>query len=277
MAAIATRTRNVSAANTNNLEPASSWRLPPMRLQEIRDVAQGVEETNAGICTRYLLDELERAGPPGEDSIAMFDAERFCDEYAVLGHASVQGWRSRILRCRRALRSLVDDALPPSRRDHEAVGVLHVAYGHPDPIVREWPNNALEFLGPELAPLVRYVQATEQVRLDLVRSEVMIRRSIHRPGDGEVIDVVDLGRHRGTDRWLDRVVSSGDAIRHVMGEPHVPQRPGEEREAWNRRRQARKDAHAAKRTSFLVQAKYEADMMLTRASVRYHEAWRATK
>jgi hypothetical protein len=257
------------------------------------DVARGVEESNAGVCTRYLLDELERKGPPGEDEIAMFDAERFVDRYDAsplekeLG-AKLGAWRARMKRARRAL------ALLSGASENRFVAVLHVAYGYPDPSTREWPKTAIDFLGAELTPLVRYVDATEVIRRQLVREGVPKQRALASSWvtrfalrrvrkQLEVPELIDLMSHRAAERYLDAIISSGDALRFVFGgpsEPHPKREPEDEPGAFERRAatwNALRDAHNARRTSFLVQARVEADRLLSDASRAYLAAWRASK
>ncbi len=272
-------------------------------------MARGVEETNAGVCTRYLLDELEAKGPPGEDDIRLFEAERFVDRYVQLtgyltklfGESNVVDWRARMHRCRRALRMLSESG------DHRSVAILHIAHGPPDPMTRDWPSASVDFLGPELVPLVRYTDATEIVRKRLVREELVRPRgdaatmafvirncTEHRSEAGRAIgwtnsnkwererlgelgEVVSLSRYREAEEYFDKATSSGDALRYIFGEDMPPREHGETKESWQARREARQDTRARHRAEFLVAARDEACTMLTLASRAYHRAWAAAK
>jgi hypothetical protein len=282
---------DVTAANDHR----DTWRLPAHHVQDLRDVAKGVEETNIGVCTRYLLDELERKGPPGEDEVAMYEAERFCDRYDAsevdkLMGETVGPWLRRIQRTRRAL------ALISEGGDHTTIGVLHVAYGYPDPLTRHFSRTTTDFLGPDLVSLVRYTDATEVIRRELVRAgtdqQVALSgsgmtayalrdcKTFEAPIQG---DVVDLTRWRAANRYLDKVITSADALQSVFDtypEPQPKKVPGEEPELHERRRvawEARRDTHSARRTTFLVEVRVEADRMLTKASRVYWEAWRSLR
>ncbi len=148
------------------------YRLSEDREQDLRDVALGVEETNAGVCCRYLVDQL--AGGGGHADVDddgyvhhLEAVERFVERYGDFGkHRLVRDWRNRMARCRRALARLSLAGL------HRHVSVLHVAHGQPDPLARQFPE--LDSWGP-LASLARYTDAVERVRLEMARAEAASR------------------------------------------------------------------------------------------------------
>lgn len=253
-----------------------SWRLPAHHQQDLRDLARGVEETNAGMHTRCIGDEEEVHGaiPDEHDPVAMYDAEQFCHRFRVW---LAGGWRQRVQRARRAIHAL------ERAGEHGVVGVLQVAYGYADPITRAWPRPVHDAIGdPHLASLLRYTDATEERRAGLVRRELLRGAGAPPPSQGprELGVLIDIVRVRERGRWLDRVVTSGDALRDALacfGDPRPPKRPGEDKAAYAERCgpwAARRNAHDARRTSFILAARADADALLTAASRRYGEAWR---
>jgi hypothetical protein len=93
--------------------------------------------------------------------------------------------------------------------------------------------------------------------------------------------VIDMSKVRERERFLDRVISSGDALREALA-PYWEQKPkrkqGEHKTAYADRCRPyyeREHEHNAHRTAFVVEAAKQADAMLTNASRAYHDAWRA--
>lgn len=278
------------------------WRLPPALRQDLRDVACGVEESCAGICTRYLLDELERSSPPPADDVSLFEAENFVERYVIpgrmlvklFGPRAVNDWRARVLRARRALTRLA------LKGDHEAIGTLHNAYGPGDPMTRAWPKASLDYLGPELTPLVRYVDATEVVRKQLVRENAVHYASsaatmafalrncteavdlekmnlFERKALTASAEVISLQRFREREHYFERVITSADALRHIFDEKPVLQYPNETKAEWGERWSAQRDEETRRRAGFLTIARAEANLLLTSASRRFHTAWCGVK
>lgn len=144
-----------------------TWRLPPNHVQDIRDVALGVEESNAGVCCRYLIDQLASAGSldvDEEDGYVhrLHEIERFVERYGDFGRIpQIVTWRMRIARTRRAI------ALLRTRGNATHANVLMVAYGHDDPFA----SMLVGILGRELANLARYTDAVELRRIEMVRVE----------------------------------------------------------------------------------------------------------
>lgn len=267
---------------------ASEWRLPAQHRQDIRDVAYGVEESEAGVCTKYLLDELERKGPPPEGDVLLFDAEAFVEQYVMntlllkkLFGAHVIDWRERILRSRRAFARLYECG------DHHSVGVLHMAYGPPDPITKDWPRTSQDFLGRELVGLVRFTDGTEHVRKMLVRERAIPRPDPNAFGNWfatrnmeptqPIEETIELARVRERERHYDAVISSGDALRFIFEVAPVPRLPNEEKQAWNDRRSSTRNAEDQRRAAFLTVVRMQASAMLANASRAYHAAWMASK
>jgi hypothetical protein len=288
------------------------FRLPPDRAKDLRDVARGVEETDAGVCCSYLVDHMSGEGADFDEH-ALQDAERFAEQSLSFDDLDkvhvVRDWRARLVRARRALRLLHD------RGDGRAVAVLHVAHGHPDPITRDHA----ELLGMReergvnpLGSLARYTDEVERRRQEMISRE--LRASLPRRGaryreggdlramaaaDGydpdhvaEMIDLIDARERR---ERLDRVITSGDALRDALLpflEPgpsprwivvaeradHTEVRRETGAEVASRRagRDAREAAHRERREAFLSRVRADAARMLSRAEKAYHDAWLAS-
>ncbi len=256
------------------------WRLSRDRAQDLRDVACGLEESDVGIRTRYLFDEMERehGRPAGFDHVPLHDVESFCDRFDVMEAFGVNQWRARIRRCRAAIRRMQI----AGDRDHAAA--LHVVHGPRCPFVRALDRQVLDHLG-ELTPLLRYTATTEAARKALVREQ--LARSGHhgRPSAGGLAPlavVVSLSDYRERERFLDRVTSSGDAVRTALAafaDPAPRPQPQESRSAFDTRQRSfadRSRAHADRRRAFLDEGRADADAMLTRASRAFHAAWLAS-
>lgn len=255
--------------NTRNAnDDVDTWRLPPNHVLDLRDVATGVEESNAGVCCRYLIDHMSSTSSPDVDAEdgyvhRLHEIERFVERYGDFGKIPfIASWRNRITRTRRALERL------RHRGDHRHADVLMVAYGQPDPFASMLAGP----LGRELANLARYTDAVELRRIELVRIETA------RLADAQG-DVIDLARRRAQFEWASKAISSGDAVRHALAAFHeAPCTPleGEGRLAFEARKEARKErqrAHDAKREAFLLDTKVDARRMLVRAERAYHDAW----
>lgn len=276
------------------------YRLPANHVQDLRDVARGVEESDAGVCCSYLVDSMSGEGSDFDEH-ALNALERFAEQSLsfeflaeMFGAAVVSHWRARVSRCRRALDRL--------RRagEHGNACVLFVAHGYPDPLVRQIPE--LADLGPLLGSLARYTNATEERRLELVRAESA--RSSRAPGtvpedavSGErwaaLYDLVHMREVRAS---VDRILSSSDALRAALAvfpEPEpVPgfvlagdapadgegprlrrKESAREFEARKASRKERQTAHRDRRDAFVTAVRIDAAKMLSRAEKAYHEAW----
>lgn len=278
----------------------SVWRLPQNHVADLRDVTRGVEETDAGVCCKYLIDSTSGAGSDF-DEVALEDAENFCEQNHIWDHALVGTWRERIKRCRRAFERM------HHRGHHKHVSVLHVVYGYPDPMTRDFPKKMLDNLG-DLASLARYTDVVEVRRQEMARleaTEVANRKVIISPTKdlpshwksandeiGEWDDRVQTGdedsrvairqnlpvagapfladvmRHREQYERALRIISSGDALRSMLA-------PAEEQGSYepDDHFEQRKLNVESKRDLFLVQVKIEATKMLELASLFYHSAW----
>lgn len=243
-------------------------RLPWRHTSAIRDVAFGVEEADAGLCTRYLVDE-HLGGGGSEDAVRLFDADRALDAYEVFDHGDVAKWRAEIKRARRALAALQQSG----QGAHAAV--LRIAYGPEDPSTRTWPAEARHAFGRELVGLVRYTDAVEEVRLALVRSGVWARcrqeagAAAALVRSGRPVPPLDLRLVRSLERTLERSTTSGDALREVF-------RPFSCRpDLASKERATREAAHRERLRAFLELARSQADRMLAAAGQAYHAAWLA--
>lgn len=328
-----------------------AWRLPERLIIDLADVVRGVEETNVGICTKYLRDEVAsatngasrersalfekvRAKPDIEPSpddevlelteffdreechpIKMFDVEKFIDRYCSAETDDIpgkvlMGWRKRIKRVHRVFVHMHRAGLTRS------VAVLNVAYGHIDPSIVHWDNKSIEYMVDQDAPpvhgrkttlasLVRYTDATEEVRRQLVRERVAHQKSLAESPATQLAlrnckehleegaiecmnlferrrlelppDLLDFTRHREIEQYLDRQITSGDALTEVFGELRVNRMAGQSLDAWKRHYEERKTYHDSRRVSFRLRAKREACEMLTIASRHYHDAFQEVK
>lgn len=238
-------------------------RLHQDHVADLRALATGVEETDAGVCCRYLIDQLAGTGSADIDDDGyvhqLEDLERFCDRFNVWRHPLIISWRGRIARARRAIVRMRE------RGEHSEASVLFVAYGHPDPLARQIPE--LVAMG-ELGSLVRYTDAVEECRLEMARAEA---RAIG--------GAVDLALYRSRLDWAMRSISSGDALRAALApfsEPMHPPREGEtvrDVKAALAARTERRLRHRDRVAEFASRARGEAYRMLLGAERAYHDAW----
>lgn len=291
------------ARRTNGGEP--KWRLSRDHIEDIKDIARGVEESNVGVCCRYLIDHLIAIGSADVDEdgyIHHLDPiENFCQKYEVWSHPTVLTWRKRIERCRRAFRKMREADL------HEETSVLFVVYGYPDPSIRELPKKVSDALG-ELTPLARYTNRVEVQRKELARLEAIrmasrqskiaetkdlpqhwkknddeisefderaqsgdeiTRRAIHQglPVQG-ASSLVDLMRHRDLYEYALRVISSGEALDSLFA-PLPSRGENETKEHFDVRIENAK----TKQDVILSEIKVEAHKMLKNASIAFHGMW----
>lgn len=270
------------------------WRLPPNHIADLCDVARGVEETDAGVCCKYLVDSMSGAGSDF-DEVALEAAENFCEQNHIWKHGLIISWRDRILRCRRTVQRMRMEG------QHKHVNVLFIVYGYPDPLTRDMSKKTLDSLG-ELASLARYTDAVEVKRQEMARLEavrtsqraesnpeegpepeswlhkVMIENAFEDVQRGAAIrqglraeygpGLVDLMRHRERYQHALKILSSSDALRSQLLIPSER----EDQENGDHF-QERKHNAEVKRDLFLVQVKIESSKMLEAASRAYHAAW----
>lgn len=277
----------------------SSWRLPPNHIADLSEVARGVEETDVGMCCKYLIDSMSGAGSDFRE-VVLEDVENFCEQNEIWEHTEVSAWRNRIKRCRRSLERL------HNMGQHKTVSVLHIVYGHPDPSTREMPKKVFDNLG-ELASLARYTDAVEVRRQELARLEATAfskRHVVYAPtkdipahwkalDDESIVEqtgdeasrlaikqgmpsnygpfLVDVMRHRELYESALRILTSGDALRSILA-PVTEQDDNETEENFNERRVNME----LKRDVLLVQVKVDASKMLEQASRLYHQSWLAS-
>jgi len=256
------------------------FRLTPARVQDIKDVACGVEESDVGVCCSYLVDFNSGAGAD-YDEHALHDLERyvgaavdFGDEVdpagTLLKHPVVAAWRGRIQRTRRAFIALRNAG------DHTSASALMAAHGYPDALARSLIDEMGEKLQDcPLSSLARYTEVVEEHRLYLAREEAAYRRPWNvLPGN-----VVNFTRHREGYERAERCISSGDALRSalaIFSEPSPAKVPSENPLLFEQRkaqRKERKEHHDQKRTAFLLRVKIDATRMLSRAERAWHTAW----
>lgn len=272
------------ATHTNRPDDGtrSLFRLPTDHQLDLQDVARGVEESDAGVCCSYLIDMSSGEGADF-DEFAPIGPERFADDairFIAIDIACsapvVSRWRQKILRCRRALVRMREAG------DHRDVSVLHVAYGYPDPIVRQLPD--LLGMSVKIGVLVRYTDAVEDKRQEMVRAEAVrtARDFSGRGYEGDGKQLVDFIERRNRTRTADAIISSADALRSALapfGEASVV-RMGDEGtldyEARKEARRGREEAYRQKRSAFLTKAKIQAVKMLAEAEERYHQSWLAS-
>lgn len=302
---------NVQQMRAREDAEVKPFRLPTNHLTDLRDVARGIEETNVGIACKYLVDHTLVGGNADIDDdgyVNHLDAiEKFCDQYSVWKLATVDTWRRRIARCRRAL------ALMHRAGDHKAVGVLHVVYGYPDPVIRTFAKKVQDTLG-ELAPLARYTDIVEVRRQEMARAEAVkmderaaqathareVREALYPPPKKGVIqEILDAAAARQEERaiairhgypvttashlqlefrrreyyqWALNAISSTDALRAQLFVP-TEREDDETKEQF----QERRDVAEARRDAFVSQVKIESERMLSTASKKYHASWLASR
>lgn len=255
----ASRVKNGSAATAYAYaqEDAPLFRLPAAHLDDLYDVARGVEETDAGVCCSYLVDS--RSGEGADfDEHALNALERYAEQSltfeflsSAFGAPRVANWRARISRCRRTIAALHE------KGDHRAVSVLFVAYGYPDPIVRQLPD--LLELGYVLAPLAKYTEAVEERRFELAASEAQ--------WTGKPFP------------WVLGSTSSGDGLRYALSafpEEGVVQAVKESYPSFEKRKAERRQRELAwreRKEAFLSRLRLETVVMLSEAERSYHDAW----
>lgn len=268
---MALRVSEVFMAGGGMSTDPESFRLAQHHVEVLRDVARGAEESDAGICCSYLADVMSGEGADFDEH-ALNAVERFADRATEvvaidIGQSvtAVSKWRSRVLRCRRAIRRL------RLAGDHKSASVLLVAYGYPDPLARQIPE--LARFPAEHASLARYTDAVEARRKEMVEQEARAHvESIQR-------GATDLGRYRERLVWSDRAVSSSDALRAALA-PHGEPRPvrgiEEKQNVYEARLAALKDrqtAHKGRVEQFVTELKIETRRMLLAAERAYHASW----
>jgi hypothetical protein len=241
--------------SSGGAEPRS-YRLSRKHLEDLRDIAHGVEEGCAGVGTRYLVDHLTEGRD--REEVSLYEAEQWCEKYDSLDRIHVAPWRRRMERARRALERL------RAREQHRSFAILHVAYGPVDPITRDWPASITTYFGRDLISLVRYTEATETARQQLVRlaafaeltrspfsfsSHVSLRTSSYPPME-QMVNLTNFRKVAEREDYDDQVITSGDALRYALSPIRELHRP-----------------------AFLTSARADAQGMLDSASRDYHDSW----
>lgn len=293
---MALRVSEVFMAGGGHSADPESFRLAQHHVEVLRDVARGAEESDAGICCSYLADVMSGEGADFDEH-ALMAVERFADRATEvvaidIGQSvtAVSKWRSRVLRCRRAIRRLRE------RGDHKSASVLLVAYGYPDPLSRQIPE--LARFPAEHASLARYTDTVEARRKEIVEQEARTLNRFNAPGnryreaghfremakqdgyDPEVFaELVDLCRYRDRLAFADRAVSSSDALRAALapyGEPRPARGAEEKQNHYEMRLAAHKDrqtGHKSRIEHFVTELKIETRRMLLAAERAYHASW----
>jgi len=293
---MALRVSEVFMAGGGTSPDPESFRLAQHHVEVLRDVARGAEESDAGICCSYLADVMSGEGADFDEH-ALNAVERFADRATEvvaidIGQSvtAVSKWRARVLRCRRAIRRLRLGG------DHKSASVLLVAYGYPDPLVRQIPELA-RFLA-EHASLARYTDAVEARRKEMVeqqarelnrfnsradkyRVEGPFREMAKRDGQDPdyMAEVINFATYREKLAWADRAIGSSDALRGALapyGEPRPARAPEEKQHLFEARLAVYKDrqnAHKGRVDQFVTELKIETRRMLLAAERRYHESW----
>lgn len=258
------------------------WRLSPVHIADLQAVATGIEETDMGICCKYLIDQRSGLGAD-YDEFTLDVFEKFCELHEVWKDPTVINWRRRIQRCRRAIGRMYD------RNEHKNVAVLFITYGYTDPIVRDLPKSVLDSLG-ELSSLARYSDVVEVKRQEMARAEGIRRGNYYQPAchrpkpvaDEELnanayrhnmkpdhfAPLVDIILTRDRVKWADKAISSGDALR-TMFAPIPERQPDESAEHYKER----KENTESKRDNYTIQIKLELIKSLEIASKAYHKQW----
>lgn len=265
------------------------FRLPGARLTALRDITRGVEESDAGIRTRYLVDRDVVVGIRDTEEVHVFDAEAFIDRRMTWDERDADLWQRtgrprpatpterhlNLARCRRTLRAMQERSFSFSEKADGIksvrvvdgsflVGVLHVAYGWPDPFVSTLPEEIQKQLKtpePELANLIRYTDATEDHR------QVMIVRHAEDESDPrqrsmslhDRVRLADLSLS-STDAVRDRILQAGARLADESPDQH----------------RVRVQQTEAERVLYFAVSKIQASAMLSNASRAYHETWAAS-
>ena len=276
------------------------FRLPEHHVADLRAIATGVEESDAGVCCRYLIDQLTSGGSPDVDEDGyehhLEAAERFCERFGVWRHPLVTSWRNRLRRARLTIRRMHE------RGASEHVSVLMIAHGHPDPMVRDIPELVAM---KELGSLARYTDIVEERRLELAHAEAT--RMVANPGfvqtfdvfgDGstweraiaehagwnadEFAELIDLAAMREARATAVSRVTSADALRSALlpfNEPPAVQERGEAHHAFQARCEARterKKRHRQRVDAFVTELRLQTRRMLAAAEATYHATWLAS-
>lgn len=265
---------------------SKAWKLRPDHIADLRDVTRGVEESDAGIACKYLIDQFSGQGAD-YDEITLNALERFCDQHDVWKHPTVASFRTRIIRCRRALNKM------RYAGQHKHASVLYIVFGYPDPAIRELPKRALDSLG-ELASLAKYADIVEVYRQEIAREEAselssrldnssrtydeqqtkalesVQRADAFRYGyrAQDAATMAPLIRNRERYEWAMRVTSSSDALRKMF-RPTSDCSLNESREHFMKR----KENDEIKRDVVLSQIKIDVTKMYEGACKAYHHAW----
>ncbi len=256
------------------------WRLSQKHIVDLQDIARGIEEGLAGICCKYLLDQRSGVGADYDETV-LDDAENFCQRVNVWGEPEVREWRDRIQRARRALHRM------RCRGDNHNVGILHVAYGFPDPAAREFPKKLVDDLQEQVS-LVRYTATVENFRLEMARQEGLRRAHQHKRSEYPpsllyedafrhnmnpiyFAPIYDIMHTRDRIEWASKAISSGDALR-AMFAPLRERGPNETKDHY----MARKTSLEARRDAAIVKITEETSVMLEEAQKAYHAAWLAS-
>lgn len=252
------------------------FRLHQSHINDLRDVARGCDEGDAGIRTRYLVDLAASAGLRDVGDVHLFDAEKWIDSrYEYVDHLEIVRPREMHARRKRCMRAIL--SMLRTNEGHAHVGALLVVYGEEAPLrrrLRQGPIDAkiakeekkkyappheadrhelgvakelLDRLGDELYPLARFTDAVEAHRQEMISEAAA----------------------RGIDRGIsDRRLTSTDAIRHALA-PATGRRADEDPDHFRVRVQARED----ERAFFLTCVSTDASSLLTAASLAYQAAW----
>lgn len=233
----------------------------------------------AGYSFREVADRVELGG----GNTHLLALERWCDRVRLgcdadaelaTPHASVP-WSGSALheRRHRGHRAVALLRQTPEGAAHAAI--LFIVYGGRDTFAETLPAEIVVALGREFAPLARYTDVVERLRLEMA----------HREGARAATDAngaVSLAGFRERRDRADRLLTSGDAIRSAVSaflEPGLVQGGDESRHHWEARiaeRKVRRLAHGALVDAFVLQVKVEASRMLTEASVAFRDAWMAS-
>lgn len=281
-------------------EDRKAWKFSREHIEDLRDVAQGVEESNVGVCCRYLIDTRSGIGSD-YDEVALDILEKFCDDNEflhehILSDPKVGSWRKRINRARRTIRRLHE------QNQHKTVAILFIVYGHPDPLITTFPSEVLLRLG-QYASLARYTDIVEIKRQELARNlaakmpcetpkmkyeamsiieaalalnaEAAFQRSEAVRHGYPVVNgqaLMELFRQRDRFDWALKNISSMDALREIFA-PTPERFPKESPQHYLERKE-----NAEQKRDFIVTNIYsEAKSMLDEASSLYHKAWLSSR
>lgn len=230
----------------------------------IEDEDECFDAIGTALADGFSFAEVAKMVQLGGGATHLLALERWCQLVRLECNADYQParWNASPLHERRSRCRRTFQALRSEPGGNDAVAILHIVYGWPDPFLLTLTPDVRLALGREFAPLARYTDTVEAKRQELVHREAA---STTRSKD--VVPLVEYGARL---RSADRCISSGDALRAAF----APPRPKTGSESNDEYRGNVTDPAKEARAAFLTAVRLDANRMLTAASLAYQDAWR---